>query len=150
MLAMLWPLVLSGVIGVLLALTVIVHESLAPNADGVDAAAAQFIAGARAVTAFAEANPGVSGGITAQQLAPFAAPYALPAGFQAEILGGQIFLWSAALPAGVPAVVWKRTGEDCAVAVNRNGTLQSPCGPLGAAPAGVAAGSLVYTISAPQ
>ena len=149
MLAMLWPIILAGLIAVLLAQTVIVHDSLAHNANGGDAGATQFIAGSRAVTAFAENNPGYTGSITAQQLAPYMAPYALPAGFAAQIQGGQLAMWSASLPANVSTDVWNLTGNDCAYAVNPNGTLQSPCGSLGAAPAGVPTGSLVYTISAP-
>ncbi|MHB1880643.1 MAG: type IV pilus biogenesis protein PilM [Acidithiobacillus sp.] len=152
---MLWPIILAGIIGVLLAQAVIVHDSLAHNANGGDAGATQFIAGSRAVTAFAENNPGYTGSITAQQLAPYMAPYALPMGFAAQIANAQLTMWvapgagSASLPANLPADVWNLTGNDCAYAVNPNGTLQSPCGSLGAAPAGVPTGSLVYTISAP-
>jgi hypothetical protein len=149
MLAMLWPLILAGIIAVLLAQTVIVHDSLAHNANGGDAGATQFIAGSRAVTAFAENNHGYTGNITAQQLVPYISPYALPAGFAAQIANAQLTMWSASLHANVPADVWNLTGNDCAYAVDPNGTLQSPCGSLGAAPAGVATGSLVYTISAP-
>ena len=149
MLAMLWPIILAGIIGVLLAQAVIVHDSLAHNANGGDAGATQFIAGSRAVTAFAENNPGYTGSITAQQLTPYIAPYALPAGFAAQIANAQLTMWSTSLPANIPADVWSLTGNDCAYAVNPNGTLQSPCGSLGAAPAGVPTGSLVYTISAP-
>ena len=57
MLAMLWPIILAGIIVVLLAQTVIVKDSLTHNANNGDAGAMQFIAGSRAVTAFAENNP---------------------------------------------------------------------------------------------
>lgn len=150
MLAMLWPIILAGIIVVLLAQTVIVKDSLTHNANNGDAGAMQFIAGSRAVTAFAENNPGYTGNITAQQIAPYISPYTLPAGFAAQIGSAQLTMWSASLPASVPADVWRLTGNDCAYAVNPSGTLQSPCGSLGAAPTGVATGSLVYTISAPQ
>jgi hypothetical protein len=111
---------------------------------------ADYLAGTHAALAFAEANQGYSGPISDSQLAPYVQPYALPAGFVAEIQNGQLVAWSSPQDPVLVKNVWNSTGDDCAYAVNTDGALQSPCGPTGAAPGGAPDGSMVYSVVAPH
>jgi len=145
------PLVLLGFVSIQSVLSQVVPEQVSgPRTATAQGGAAAYLAGTHAALAFAEANPGYSGSISASQLAPYATPNALPAGFVAEIQNGQLLAWSNVENPALATDVWNVTGSDCAYGVNTNGTLESPCGSIGAAPTGAPNGSLVYAIGAPQ
>ncbi len=144
------PLVLLGFVSIQSVLSQVVPEQVSgTNTITAQGGAASYLAGTHAAMAFAEANPGYSGILSANQLHPYAMPYALPTGFVAEIENGELLAWSNPQNPALATDVWNVTGGDCAYGVDINGTLESPCGSIGTAPNGVSEGSLVYAIDAP-
>ncbi len=117
--------------------------------------AGNFVATARATLAFAEANPGYTGTISAAQLQPYMGNYAYPSQWAASEQNGAppaglLYLWSNSLPAGAISGIGTETQTDCAYAQVINGQMQSECGlVLGAAPSGVPNGAVIYVIESP-
>lgn len=152
MLALIFPFLLFGLLAFYAGNTIVTSETIngSPSSASVPGDAA-FVAIAHATLAFAEQNQGYSGNITAAQLAPYMGGYQFPSQWSASENGGQLVVWTNALPAnGFPALSGE-TGGDCAYGENANGTVMSICAGdvLGPAPNGVPDNAVVYWISSP-
>ncbi|MEY2341435.1 type IV pilus biogenesis protein PilM [Acidithiobacillus sp. IBUN Pt1247-S3] len=110
-----------------------------------------FVATAHAALAFAEANQGFTGAISSAQLQPYMGNYAYPSQWAAAEQGGQLYVWSNALPNKALSGIASATQTDCAYASVSQGQMTSECANLflGAAPAGVPDGAVIYVIETP-
>jgi hypothetical protein len=152
MLALIFPFLLFGLLAFYAGNTVVTSETIngSPSSASVPGDAA-FVAVTHAALAFAEQNQGYSGNITAGQLAPYMGGYQFPSQWSAGENGGQLVVWTDALPANGLAALSGETGGDCAYGENNNGSIASLCtgDDLGPAPHSVPDNAVVYSISSP-